>query len=142
MQLRLEEKRSGTAPASTAKFPVAQNRPPGQGRGRARDVARDVSVEGAGARDEKTDDAEAREKEVQEAATVLKAEAENMRKEIAEQERLLQAYQKENERLLEKAKEVSFGRTPYIREVPHPEFVARGRSNKCAPTTCLGVDAE
>lgn len=37
----------------------------------------------------------------------LRAEAEGMRKEIAEQERLLTAYQKENERLVDKAKKVS-----------------------------------
>lgn len=36
----------------------------------------------------------------------LRDKAEGMRKEILEQERLLQAYQKENEKLLEKAKEV------------------------------------
>ena len=45
---------------------------------------------------------------VEEAAALvaLRAEAEGMEKEIAEQERLLSAYQKENERLLDKAKKV------------------------------------
>lgn len=37
----------------------------------------------------------------------LRAEAQGMEKEIAEQERLLSAYQKENERLLEKSKKAS-----------------------------------
>lgn len=42
-----------------------------------------------------------------EAMGVLRVKAESMRKEIAEQERLLTAYQKENERLVDKAKKVS-----------------------------------
>lgn len=45
---------------------------------------------------------------VQQQVQVLRAEAEGMRKELAEQERLLAAYQRESEELLEKAKKVLY----------------------------------
>ena len=45
----------------------------------------------------------------------LRAEAEGMRREIAEQDRLLSAYQKENEKLLERAKKVSLSRVCFDR---------------------------
>lgn len=58
---------------------------------------------GAGESEERTGEKEA---EGGDEIETLTAEAEEMKKEISEQDRLLQAYQKENEKLLDRAKKV------------------------------------